>query len=86
LEKYHDANRGEGNFSKSMLFLKKARSNGFHTEVFSIVTKQNKDHMDAFEKYLNTELGEISVTYHPHKPPSYLTITPFQISKARSLI
>lgn len=76
LEKYHDLNRGEGNFQKSIAFLKKARSAGFHTEIFSIVTKQNYPHIDLFERYLRKELGEIEVTYHPRKPPTYLTHHP----------
>jgi sulfatase maturation enzyme AslB (radical SAM superfamily) len=73
LEMYHDANRGKGNFRKSMEFLQDGISRGFHTEVFSIVTKQNMPHIDAFEQYLTTTLEKtISVTYHPRKPPSYL--------------
>jgi MoaA/NifB/PqqE/SkfB family radical SAM enzyme len=76
LEEYHDSNRGKGNFIKSMTFLKKARSLGFHTEMFSIVTKQNYSQIDQFEHFLKKELGEISVTYHPRKPSSYLTHHP----------
>ena len=73
LESYHDANRGKGNFIKSINFMKKGLSLGFHTEVFSIVTKQNLPKLDEFEQFLNHYLGEeISVTYHPRKPPSYL--------------
>ncbi|MCX6731143.1 MAG: radical SAM protein [Candidatus Roizmanbacteria bacterium] len=76
LEEYHDSNRGKGNFKKSTLFLKKARKLGFHTELFSIVTKQNFSQIDMFEEYLKKEVGEISVTYHPRKPPAYLTHHP----------
>jgi len=76
LEKYHDSNRGIGNFKKSMAFLKEARAKGFHTELFSIVTKQNYKQIEAFEDYLKKELGDISVTYHPRKPPAYLTHHP----------
>lgn len=76
LEEYHDANRGTGNFMKSMAFLKKAQDRGFHTEIFSIVTKQNLQKIDAFEAYLKKELGSIAVTYHPRKPPTYLTHHP----------
>jgi len=76
LEGYHDANRGIGNFKKSVAFLKKAKSMGFHTEIFSIVTQQNYPHIDAFEGYLKEELGIIDVTYHPRKPPTYLTHHP----------
>lgn len=76
LEEYHDSNRGNGNFKKSMAFLKKARDLGFHTELFSIVTKQNLSKIDDFESYLKNELGPIQVTYHPRKPPTYLTHHP----------
>ncbi len=76
LEEYHDSNRGAGNFIKSFSFLKKARSLGFHTEIFSIVTKQNYKDIDKFEKFLLMELGEIDVTYHPRKPAAYLTHHP----------
>jgi len=77
LEKYHDLNRGTGNFKKSMAFLKEARSRGFHTELFSIVSRQNYRQIDTFEDYLKKEFGEIAVTYHPRKPPAYLTHHPF---------
>lgn len=76
LEEYHDLNRGVGNFKKSITFLKNARALGFHTEIFSIVTKQNYKKIDLFEAFLQKEIGEISVTYHPRKPPAYLTHHP----------
>ena len=75
LEEYHDANRGEGNFKKSIAFLSKAKTLGFHSEIFSIVTKQNLKHIDAFESSLKKE-GSIDVTYHPRKPMTYLNIHP----------
>lgn len=73
LRPYHDKNRGEGNFERSIKFLQKAQKLGFHTEIFSIVTKQNLPEIDRFENYLKENLGKnISVTYHPRKPPAYL--------------
>lgn len=75
-EKYHDQNRGEGSFKKSLLFLKNARDLGFHREIFSIVTKQNYNMIADFEKYINKEVGTILITYHPRKPPTYLTAHP----------
>ncbi|MCB9802066.1 MAG: radical SAM protein [Pseudomonadales bacterium] len=73
LEEYHDANRGLGNFQKSIAFLQKAQRRGFHTEVFSIVTKQNYLQLNNFEEYLQTQLSQpVEVTYHPRKPPAYL--------------
>lgn len=81
LKGYHDSNRGKGTFQKSMAFLKKARQMEFHTEIFSIVTRQNYSQIDAFETYLKKDLGQIDVTYHPRKPPAYLTHHPFSNSE-----
>ncbi len=73
LKELHDANRGEGNFAKSIAFLQKGLSLGFHAEIFSIVHKHNFARLDAFEKGLATLLGQpLPITYHPRKPPSYL--------------
>lgn len=73
MQKYHDLNRGEGNFDKSITFLKKAIKLGFHTEIFSIVTKQNLSQLDLFENNIKDILNKnIPITYHPRKPPEYL--------------
>lgn len=72
LKPYHDKNRGVGNFDKSMKFLKIAQKKGFHTEIFSIVTRQNYPLIDSFEKYINQHFGQIDITYHPRKPLEYL--------------
>ncbi len=77
LKKYHDQNRGEGNFEKSLAFMKKAHQLGFHLDVFSIVTRQNLSQIDEFENYLKKALGFLPIiTYHPRKPPAYLTTHP----------
>jgi len=75
-EEYHDRNRGKGNFKKSITFLKKAQTLRFHTEIFSIVTKQNFRSIDTLEAYVEKELGGIEITYHPRKPPAYLSHHP----------
>ena len=67
LPKYHDKNRGTGNFAKSFSFLQKAKKIGFHTEVFSIVTRENLSDIERFEK-----LVKLPITYHPRKPMAYL--------------
>jgi len=72
LKSYHDKNRGSGNFTKSLEFLKKGKKNGFHSEIFSIVTQQNFSMIDKFEQYMKRQLGQIEITYHPRKPPEYL--------------
>lgn len=77
LENYHDQNRGSGNFLKSINFLKKAIKLGFHTEIFSIVTKENLNDIPQFEKKISSTLGkEIEITYHPRKPITYLKSHP----------
>lgn len=76
LEAYHDQNRGEGSFKKSLSFLKDAQKKGFHIEIFSIVTRQNYSQIEPFEKYLFKKLGPINITYHPRKPISYLSNHP----------
>lgn len=74
---YHDKNRGEGNFRKSIRFMQHAKQLGFHLDVFSIVTKQNLPLMPVFEKTLKKELGFLpTITYHPRKPPTYLQSHP----------
>lgn len=72
LEPYHDKNRGKGSFAKSMAFLKNGKKQGFHTEIFSIVTRQNYPLIDQFEQYIKEHLGRVEITYHPRKPPEYL--------------
>lgn len=73
LRKYHDANRGRGNWQKSVNFLKKAIKMGFHTEVFSIATKENLPEIEEFEEAAALLMGKnIPITYQPRKPISYL--------------
>jgi sulfatase maturation enzyme AslB (radical SAM superfamily) len=77
LPAYHDKNRGIGNFAISVTFLQKAHAMGFHTEIFSIVTADNHDDIHTFEKYMNSQLNsDISITYHPRKPRTYLSRHP----------
>lgn len=72
LETYHDRNRGKGNFQKSVHYLEKAISMGFHREIFSIVTRDNFVDIEKFERYMQGVVGKIDITYHPRKPPQYL--------------
>ncbi|MDO8610813.1 MAG: radical SAM protein [bacterium] len=76
LEKYHDLNRGKGNFNKSKLFLIEAQKKNFHTEIFSIVTKQNYLQIQNFETFCHNNFGNIQITYHPRKPMNYLSHHP----------
>lgn len=75
-EEHHDANRGEGRFKESMGFLEKAKKMGFHFEVFTVVTRDNLNRLDEFEKYVSQRIGEAEITYHPRKPLDYLNIHP----------
>ncbi len=74
-EKYHDTNRGTGTFKKSIAFLMRGKLLGFHTEIFSIVTKQNFPLIPEFEISMR-QLGYHEITYHPRKPLSYLSVHP----------
>jgi sulfatase maturation enzyme AslB (radical SAM superfamily) len=77
LAEYHDSNRGVGMFKRSIELMKKAQVLGFHLEVFSIVTKENINQIDEFEKTLKDLFNmTIPVTYHPRKPKSYLDSHP----------
>lgn len=72
LEPYHDKNRGDGNFQKSIQYLKMAISMHFRHEIFSIVTRDNFADIDKFEARIQTLIGKTEITYHPRKPPEYL--------------
>lgn len=76
LKPYHDANRGKGNFDKSISFLGKAKRIGFHIEIFSIVTHQNFGDINLFESFLKKKFKNIEITYHPRKPMTYLSNHP----------
>lgn len=62
----HDANRGVGNFDKSIAFIKKAMSLGFHVEIFYLITKDSypyRDSLDVFglpKTYLTDRLMSLS--------------------------
>ncbi len=76
LKEYHDSNRGKGSFNQCIKFLEDAKQKGFHTEIFSIVTKQNLVQIPDFEAYLQSKFPNIPITYHPRKPTSYLSKHP----------
>ncbi len=76
-KEYHEKNRGKGTFLKSINFIKTAHKLGFHTQIFSIVTKQNFKNIENFEKYLKKTLyNDIDITYHPRKNLLYLNMHP----------
>ncbi len=77
LPQFHDQNRGQDRWVQATNFLKDAIKRGFHTEVFSIVTKENIGYINKFEELLFSTINqEIPVTYHPRKPLSYLKMHP----------
>lgn len=77
LENLHDLNRGSGNFAKSINFLRQAVKLGFQIEIFSIIHQQNLNQLDEFETGLTKDLSFLPpITYHPRKPPAYLTSHP----------
>ena len=67
-EKFHNANRGEGNFQKSKSFVKHALDLDFPVEVFYLITKDSypyKDSLDIFslhKTYLTDRLGSLSAS------------------------
>ena len=76
LKAYHDSNRGNGSFDQCIDFIKDAIKYEFHSEIFSIITKQNLMKIDMFETYIRKKFGDILITYHPRKPVSYLSNNP----------
>ncbi|HOU76280.1 MAG TPA: radical SAM protein [Candidatus Dojkabacteria bacterium] len=76
IEKWHDMNRGKGNFIKGINFIKKAQKLSFHTEVFSLVWRENFKDIGEFEKYVEKELRDIPITYQLRKNISFLNQHP----------
>lgn len=76
IEKWHDMNRGNGNFIKSIEFIKRAQQMLFHTEIFSLVWKENFKDIGEFEKYVKKELKDIPITYQLRKNISFLNQHP----------
>ncbi len=73
----HDANRGQGNFNKTLLLAKKALTLDFHLEIFTVVSQRNFERLEQFEAYLKAKLGFLPpLTYHPRKPKAYLNQHP----------
>ena len=56
-QEIHDANRGQGNFDKSVSFIKHALSLGFPVEIFYLVTKDSYRYIDSFN------LLDLKITY-----------------------
>jgi MoaA/NifB/PqqE/SkfB family radical SAM enzyme len=74
---YHDQNRGANRWQQAVGFLKDGLKQGFHAEVFSIITKENIGYINEYERLLQEKTGQhISVTYHPRKPITYLQAHP----------
>ncbi|MBD3250803.1 MAG: radical SAM protein [Candidatus Pacebacteria bacterium] len=77
LAEYHDLNRGEASWNRSVQFIKKALNLGFQAEVFSVVTRQNLGQLDQFEERLTQLIGQrLAVSYHPRKPVAFLESHP----------
>ncbi len=77
LPKFHDSNRGQGQFSKTWQFLRRALELNFHCEIFSVISQKNFDQINQFEQYLQKKLGFLPrITYHPRKPLTYLNYHP----------
>lgn len=76
-QKHHQANRGVANWQKTINFLRKALSLGFHCQIFCVVSQGNFEQLDLFEENLVELLGQaLPITYHPRKSKNYLKIHP----------
>lgn len=53
----HDANRGKGNFDKSINFIKHAISLGFHCEIMFLITPASYPFKDSFPQYIESLVG-----------------------------
>jgi molybdenum cofactor biosynthesis enzyme MoaA len=61
----HDQNRGNGNFDKSIKYIKHAQELGFPIGIMFLVTKDSYVYKDTFLDYLKTKYGikDIELTY-----------------------
>jgi len=65
-QKIHDQNRGQGNYAKSKLLIKKALKLGFPVEIFYLVTDISYPYIDKFKlfnlpiTYLTDRLGSLT--------------------------
>ena len=66
----HDANRGQGNFDKSIEFIDHALLLGFHVEIMYLVTHTSYPYVDSFSSYLSKLLSLL-----PPKTPKVNFIT-----------
>lgn len=57
-EKIHDKNRGEGNFDRTIKFLKHGIKLGFHLEIMFLVTPDSYDFVKSFDNYLFKLTGQ----------------------------
>lgn len=72
IEKWHDMNRGRGRFKEAVDFIKSAQKQSFHTEISSLVWKENFDDIENFEEYVKSELGGIPILYQLRKSENFL--------------
>lgn len=64
----HDANRGAGNFDKSINFVKHAISLGFHCEIMFLITPASYPFRDSFPSYLESRIKcPVSINYLTQK-------------------
>ena len=64
-QEIHDQNRGNGNFDKSIKYIKHAQELGFPVGIMFLVTKDSYPYKDTFLDYLKTEydIKNIELTY-----------------------
>ncbi len=71
-EKIHDYNRGQGNFQKSVSFVKQALALGFFVEIMFLINKRSYPYRKTFQKQLSKETGkELVLNYMTQKTKFY---------------
>ena len=59
----HDANRGHGNFKKSLDFIKHAQKLGFPVEIMFLVTPDSYPYIDSFHRHSGLDPESIKLNY-----------------------
>lgn len=71
-KKIHDKNRGEGNFQKTIDFIKKAVALGFPVEIMFLITLESYPYRNSFPQFVNLLINNsVKVNYLTQKISFY---------------
>ena len=77
----HDANRGKGNFAKTIDFIRHSLRLGFPAEIMFLITKSSYPHLDSLPQELQATLGlPIKFNHITYKSHSYTACHPLSQS------